>query len=473
MILMMTTLVLAENEPGENSESTKMIVQPDRMVSLEEKAEQIIELDPEQGEITATLMDEEGLIYLFTSSGHYMTLNSQGQIISSVQTEINIESEQIMLSGNSSLYLSDGNNTRVLYKDGGERLTYDKPFIHYAQAKDGMTVLLTKTGDLMATDINGEIMWERRLEGHFSTGLCIGINKSIITFSDTGKFYMIQQTGEIIESKETGIIPATTPIVDMNGELYLGIKASKLVKFTYNGEKAWETNTAGVVVNQPVFDFSGNVIYATTGGLVCSVKKKTALENWKFYTDGGIPTGLSLSQNKDIYFTTTKNKAYVLSADAILKWKSEADASFSLSPVLKDKDTVVIPAKNKIYILHENTGGIAKSAWTCLHGNQQRTQTLFTPTLHRLSTVPYDPTPLNGETKTQRTVTFKWELDMETTVDFYLGTHFPLTRCGINIKDNTITIPNLSPNTVYYWRVEPRTDIPNQAIPNWTFRTGE
>jgi len=476
VILLLMSLIIpnlwADNQPTVSSTNTKMIIQPKPLMTLEEKAVQIIPLDETHGEIIASLVDEDGLVYLFTNRGYAIILNNNGQIMSAIQTGLTLKDQQIMFSRNGSMYLSNGQKTTLLFKDGGERWTHEQPFVHFAQSHDGTTLLLSQDGRLMATDINGEHLWEVNLEESFSNGLCVGINKTIITLSDNGNVYLVNDSGETVLKQQTPMNPSTTPIVDITGDIYYGTGDSKLIKRSPAGEKVWEVQTAGTVIDQPVFDFSGNVIYATTGGIVCSVKKATGEQNWQFYTDGGIPTGLTLSQNKVLYFTTTKNKAYALSTEATLKWKAQAAAFLHLPPILKDKDTLIIPAKNKVYLIKENTGGIAKSAWVCLHGNQQRRQSLYTPTLHRLSTVPYDPVPLNGETKTQRTVTFKWELDMETTVDFYLGTQFPLTRCGINIKDNTITIPNLSPNTVYYWRVEPRTEMPNQAIPNWTFRTG-
>jgi len=469
----MIPIIFAENEQTPEPTNTKMIVNLDRMVTLEEKAVQIVELEKEQGKVIATLVDENGLIELFTDNGNYLILNTKGQILSEAQTGIKSKGQKVMLSKNGSVYICDGEKTVVLFKDGSQRFVYETPLNYFAQSHDGTTFLLSEGGHLKVTDINGEVLWESNLGDYFSTGLCVGINKAVIALSDNGNLYLLNSTGETILKKQTQTKPSTTPIVDMNGDIYFGSKDSKLIKLSSEGEKLWEIQTTGTAIDQPVFDFSGNILFPTTGGIVYSVKKATGEENWKFYTDGGIPNSLSLSQTKNLYFTTNKNNAYALSTKGILQWKSKAGIKLTQPVLFTGKDSLIIPAQNAVYILQENTGGIAKSAWACLNGNQQRRQSLYTQTLHRLSTVPYGPTPLNGETKTGRTVTFKWKLDMETKVDFYLGTQFPLTRCGINIKDNTVTIPGLLANTVYYWRVEPKTDIPNQAIPNWTFRTGE
>jgi signal transduction histidine kinase len=202
LIGLIIPIVLAENEQTVEPTNTKIIIKPDRLMTLEGKAAQIITLNDDQGEIVATLVDEEGLVYLFTNRGHSILLNSNGQIVSDAQTGLTLKTQQALQSKNGSVYLSDSQKTYAFFKDGRVRYTYETPFIHYAQAYDGTVVLLSQSGHLMATDINGEILWQITLEGAFSNGLCIGINKTTIAISDGGRFYIVKSTSEMAFEKE-------------------------------------------------------------------------------------------------------------------------------------------------------------------------------------------------------------------------------------------------------------------------------
>jgi outer membrane protein assembly factor BamB len=468
LFILIVCVVFAEENKAND---TKIITNMNRVVTLEEKADNIVEFDLKEDEIAASIIDGE-LLRILSKKGEYFLLNARNEIIQRYQTGLKGINHNLMLSKNGSLYLSTKDKVIVLYTDGRKRWTYPLKNASFAQSHDGSVYMLSEDGHILKTDINGHIILETQITGTFNTGPGLGIQNIFYAFSDEGLFYMIDKNGIIIGTTDITTVPSIAPIVDFNGDVYIAAKDCRLLKFDSIGTPAREKTTMGIISTQPILDLNNNIIYGTDAGLLFCVNKNNGETIWQFHTDGGTPQGLILSQNDNLYFHTSK-KAYCITTDAILAWKSQSVGHTLINAIiLRGKSEILITAKQAVLSVKDKTEGVSKSAWPCENATQKKNQSLFVPTLQLLSVKPYNPTPLNGETDTQTTMLFLWRSDvMDQRYDFYIGTKFPLRKRGFDLSDNTITLEKLQPNTQYYWYVESKDDVGNQTFDIWTFST--
>lgn len=158
------------------------------------------------------------------------------------------------------------------------------------------------------------------------------------------------------------------PVTDLLGNIYINADSGGLVVLNKNGQKKWSSNTY-YPSNSPTIDENSNIYYSS-GGYPSHVYSFDPYGNKRWgYSLGGwggnnVPTGVSLSRNKDTLYVGVGYPTQTLLAlnlDGSLKWQTNSNyQSPSSSPTVGPDGTIYIGTGSTGGLLAFSSNGIIK-----------------------------------------------------------------------------------------------------------------
>ncbi|MBN2340870.1 MAG: PQQ-like beta-propeller repeat protein [Deltaproteobacteria bacterium] len=163
-------------------------------------------------------------------------------------------------------------------------------------------------------------------------------------------FFALNQVSEVQWHIETEGDNDSTPVVDLDGNVYFA-SDDGVVRSVAPGNKIRWTLDVEAPVRAPLGLSSSGVLYVPTYGqapFVAAVDAETGAEKWRFRVEAGvgdfygIQSGVITDAKGYAYFGGRDGYVYCVSPDGQLVWKHKTDDQVDASPVLGPNGTLYV-----------------------------------------------------------------------------------------------------------------------------------
>lgn len=172
-----------------------------------------------------------------------------------------------------------------------------------------------------------------------------------IFFGTQGNFFFaLNQTSEVLWNVETKGDNDSTPVVDVDGNVYFA-SDDGMVRSIAPGNKLRWTLNVGAPIRAPLALSSKGVLLVSTYGeapVLIAMNAQIGKEKWRFdIAPGigdfyGIQSGATIDSEGYIYFGGRDHNIYCLDSGGKLAWKYKTDDQVDASPVLGPDGTLYI-----------------------------------------------------------------------------------------------------------------------------------
>jgi len=177
-----------------------------------------------------------------------------------------------------------------------------------------------------------------------------------IFFGTQGDFFFaLNQSASVLWHFETGGDNDSTPVVDVDGNVYFGSDDGIVRAFSPVGRELWKTKT-GAPVRAPLGLYNNEVLYVPTFGnepFVAALDRETGRELWRFYIQPGegdfygIQSGVTTDMDGYAYFGGRDGFVYCISPQGKLVWKFETGDHVDSGAVLGPDGTLYIGSDDR------------------------------------------------------------------------------------------------------------------------------
>ena len=164
-----------------------------------------------------------------------------------------------------------------------------------------------------------------------------------------------------IQSSYNSEMFQTTPVIDNNGTIYIGLKGyddnSWLIAYYSNGTERWRFLSDSWIWCTPAIGDDGTIYFTTCGDYFYAVNPDGTLK-WKFDHDSFcIYSSPAIGPDGTIYFGVCTGIVYALRPDGTEKWHHAVGGSVQSSPVIGPDGTIYIGSNDfYLYALNPEDG---------------------------------------------------------------------------------------------------------------------
>lgn len=159
--------------------------------------------------------------------------------------------------------------------------------------------------------------------------------------------------------------PATTPVVGLDGSVYVQVVQSGVVfAFDSDGHARWQTppGSDGVGISE---GSDGTIFAGFLDGRVLALDPVSGSARWQFQCDAPIGSYVASGTDGSIFVsTTTSNKLFAVLAGGGLSWTLPLSSQATSPPVVGDDGTVYIGTLDKQVLAVDRTGTVKWAAAT-------------------------------------------------------------------------------------------------------------
>ncbi len=153
----------------------------------------------------------------------------------------------------------------------------------------------------------------------------------------------------------SGGIVKTSPVVDGNGNIYVGV-GKTMYSVSSDGNLRWKFEVQGDIESSAAVGTDGNIYFGAKDGNFYSLTPDGKLR-WKFNANTWIRSSPVIDGSGDIYFGSDDYYFYALHPDGTLKWKFYAGDAIASSPAIGNGYVYfTTDFTREIYSLYINNG---------------------------------------------------------------------------------------------------------------------
>ncbi len=211
--------------------------------------------------------------------------------------------------------------------------------------------------------VNGTSGWRTELGLFFKSSPVIGMDGTIYIGTSHNHLYAIDSEGGVKWSFEANDNIGSTPAIDKNGTIYVGSWDSNLYAINPDGTEKWRFETGWRVESSPVIGDNGTIYFGSGDFNLYALNPDGTLK-WSFETIYMVSAAPAIGQDGTIYVVSEIRDIHALNPDGTLKWTYSLEGKgFFSSPVVDSKGTIYVPSlDNKIYAF--NPDGSLKWSYT-------------------------------------------------------------------------------------------------------------
>ena len=144
----------------------------------------------------------------------------------------------------------------------------------------------------------------------------------------------------------------SSPVIDADGNVYIGSYSDKLASFDKAGNFRWELPTGGDVASSPAIGPNGDIYIGSSNNRLYAVVRN-GTPHWQYDTTGAVRSSPVVADDGTIYIGTMDKKLHAVAADGTKKWIWDAPGDFEwqILPALGWDGTIYAPTSSKVVAL--------------------------------------------------------------------------------------------------------------------------
>lgn len=326
-------------------------------------------------------LDNDNNIYFGTEEGFFYCLNPNGSLRWFFQTRGPIYSSPVIGKNgiyfgclDSSLYCLDFKGQKVWEFKANEEI-FSTPAID----QRGMIYFGCEDSLLYAVNNKGKLVWTYKTADEIPSSPAIGPDGTIYVAADS--LYAITPAGKrkyTFQPSEDGYY-ASSPIVDLESNVYFGGTDGFLYALNPNGREKWRAPVLDEdqIRSELSIGLGDTILLGCEDGFVYKKGKFGPLIPI-FESEDEILAAPVMDEAGHIYFLSDDGYFYCLERDGRLRWKLEIGMSgksvFMTSTATIGKDgTVYVGTQDNVLFAFNGTSGIAPTVWPTFHQNVKHT----------------------------------------------------------------------------------------------------
>ncbi|HSO37811.1 MAG TPA: PQQ-binding-like beta-propeller repeat protein, partial [Labilithrix sp.] len=144
----------------------------------------------------------------------------------------------------------------------------------------------------------------------------------------------------------------TSPVIDVDGNVYTASVSQKLVSFDAVGNLRWEVTTSGAINSSPAIGANGDIYIGSWDHHLYAVVKD-GTRHWDYDAGAEIRSSPVVADDGTIYIGTMDNTLHAVGADGTRKWTWPAPGPFDwqMLPALGWDGTIYTATQQKVVAL--------------------------------------------------------------------------------------------------------------------------
>lgn len=212
---------------------------------------------------------------------------------------------------------------------------------------------------------SGKLIWNYDTSGAIRSSPVIGVDGTIYIGSSDGRLYALYSNGTEKWSFQTGDAIYSSPVVDYDDTIYIGSLNTKLFAINHDGSEKWNFSTGEAIRSSPAIGFNGTIYIGSTDKNLYAINPN-GTEKWKFLTGIIKHSSPAIGSDGTIYIGSLDSKLYAINSNGTEKWNVTFFLNVDSSPAIGSDGTIYIGSNDdKLHAINPN--GSLK--WSFTTGN--------------------------------------------------------------------------------------------------------
>jgi outer membrane protein assembly factor BamB len=312
--------------------SSQAVIAPDGTIYVGSHDHFLYALDPHGGEkwkrdlgdrIYATpLVDDDGNVYCGSDGDVFSSFAPSGELRFRLETEGDADTGAVV-APNGAIHFAAGNHLYALTKDGTVRWRFEarsKIYSTPAVDDDGTVYVGSQDDELYAVAADGRLRWSYRTQGDNDASPAIGDDGTIYFGSDDGRVYALTRDGELRWSTPLDGYVRAPLALGLDGSIIAGVYGPRPRVVSLDaatGELRWffpvtVTDSPEIGVHSgPLVDADGNIYVGAHDDYLYSLTPEGDLR-WIFGTDADVDGSPIVSQDGVLLVGSDDGNLYAL-----------------------------------------------------------------------------------------------------------------------------------------------------------------
>jgi parallel beta-helix repeat protein len=321
----------------------------------------------------------DGTLYVGTSSGTLLAIESNGILLWSLSTGNSIHTSPALgLDG--TIYFGSGKSLYAVNPNGTVKWSYEIWGGYYewiesspVVGSDGTIYIGSHADRLYAFNADGTVRW------YYATGLdivsspAIGSDGTVYFGSEDNYLYAVTPDGDLIwRFLTSGQMSYSSPCVGSDGTIYIG-SGHNIDAVNPNGTLRWTFVTASKIDSSPGIGPDGTIYFGSDDYSLYAVNRN-GTQRWKFTTASGVESSPAIGSDGTIYFGSWDGRLYAICPNGTQRWEFYTGSIYRSSPAIGADGTIYVGSDSGLYAV----GGVleapsAPQVLTATHGDTQVT----------------------------------------------------------------------------------------------------
>jgi len=329
------------------------------------------------------IIDSFGNIYVCNYRDVLYAINKEGRLLWKFESpkahEIQIPqiAAPLLLYNRDIIYGTIGGLIYSIDHEGTINWSYDtgSPItIAPTCLSDSLILIGNNIGNLYAFDYHGVIKWKMKInERIVESSPAVSKNRRIVYLGAENKFYAISSSGKIRWHYDTEGTIVSSPLVDLNDNIYFGAGLSTHVSFVKpngsigsrtiqddtsiysldnNGKLRWRLQTERPIQLPGAYDPKDNAVYFSSDECVLyKIDCESCNLIWKNKFKNGCPLVPIIDSQQNLYVGTSNGIIYSLNKNGRIQWNCPVEGLPMYLSICKES-TIYTGGNSKIYAIH-------------------------------------------------------------------------------------------------------------------------
>jgi outer membrane protein assembly factor BamB len=182
---------------------------------------------------------------------------------------------------------------------------------------DGTVYVASGDNVVNALRPDGTTKWSRRLSllGSIKSAPAVVGDRVYVTSENNALYALATASGSVIWQRSldnilSGIGISSSPALGPDGTVYFGGRNNRVVAYSPTGSLLWSFETQGDVVSSPIVDMDGNVFVGSDDNHLYALSGKTGALIWKYQTGNDVQSSPAMDDNGTVYVGSSDGFLY-------------------------------------------------------------------------------------------------------------------------------------------------------------------
>ena len=321
-------------------------------------------------------ISNNGKIYVGSTDKNLYALNSDGKIKWKFKTGGKIETSPVICKNGDIVFSSMDKKVYRINSKGEKKWVFKFPSkISKSPAlSDNGVIYIGDTGlsqdideykYLYAINPDGSLKWKYKTQNGVTTPAAIDKEGNIYFGTCDSEVVSLNPDGNV--RWKLPFFTTKSPVIDDDGVIYI-VFDNKLIAVSKSGKIKWIFKGKNDVEfkSPPVIDKNGNIYIGSLNKKLYSFDKN-GYKNWEFETNGWIFSSPLIGSDGTIYLgdiTGHTPTIYALDSNGKLLWNYQVDNGSSISCLkMNNSGILYFFAKGKLFALQTDSEGLSKGGW--------------------------------------------------------------------------------------------------------------